>query len=83
MALMKLAKWASVMVSMPSVSAEVVVWPVRNCVDLLALPVVDVVAVAIDDDGALGAHDDRAAVAVVELHALAAAAFPGDESCPG
>ncbi len=47
-------------------------------VDLLALPVVDVVAVAVDDYGALGSHDGGAAVAVVDFHALAATAFPGD-----
>ena len=47
-------------------------------VDELAVPVVVLVAVAVDEDGALGAEDGGAALAVVDLHTLAAAAFPVD-----
>src|SRR5208282_1100926 len=45
---------------------------------LLALPVEHVVAVAVENDRALGAVDDRPALAAVETHSLAAPALPGD-----
>jgi hypothetical protein len=47
-------------------------------VDELAVPVVVLVAVAVDEDGAFGSEDGGAALTVVDLHTLAAAAFPVD-----
>ena len=75
---MKLAKWASVMESAPTRSPEEAVSFRLEFAGLLAFEVVDFVAVAIDQHGAGGAHDGRAAVAVVDTHALAAVAFPGE-----
>src|SRR6185437_5326499 len=42
------------------------------------LEIVDLVAVAIDEDAPGGAHDGRTAVAAIVLHSLAALPFPGN-----
>src|SRR5581483_4796816 len=45
---------------------------------LLAPPVIGLVAIAIDDDRAFGAENERAALAIVGAHALATIALPGE-----
>ena len=44
---------------------------------LFAFEVVDLVAIAIHETVPVGAHDGRAAIAAIKLHALAAFSFPG------
>ena len=64
------------MESRPRRSVDEVVVPTLNSLRLVALEIVDLVAVAIDEHGTGGPHDGRTAVAAVVLHSLAALALP-------
>ena len=63
---MKLAKCASVMESAPMRSAVDVCLPHLELVRLLALQVVDLVAITVDEHRSRGPHDHRSAVPVVD-----------------